>query len=471
MINTDIETIVRLSKLSSFDYDRVRCDEANNLKVLVSTLDEAVKKAREQDTTQQDHFIVTPTMEAWPEHVDGNELLISLTDFIKKYIALNEQQAITIALWIIFTYCIDAFHVSPILNISSPEKRCGKSTLILLLQFLVKQPMPSSNITAAAIFRTVELYHPTLLIDEADTFIRNDKLELRGIINSGHTRTSAFVMRIVGQNNEPRQFSTWCAKCIAGIGNLPDTINDRSIIIKLNRKKPDEKIEKLRFKDELKFLEIKRKCLRFATDNLTILQNTNPKIPATLNDRAADNWEPLLAIAHIAGERWHDISNKAFHYINKQEPEYVSMPTQLLSDIKKVFDSIKADKISSTDLVNTLCSDNEAPWKTYNQGDPISQRQLASKLRNFDIKSQDIRFGDVNLKGYYKKSFTDAFARYIPTNLSATPRQPSVDAALSQNSRATKQQLSRIKNGNKPLPNGHCSAVADEYSFSEQNHK
>lgn len=466
-INTvDIEAITRLSKLSSFDYDRVRCEEANNLGVLVSTLDEAVKKERDQHALPQNNFIVIPTIEPWPNPVDGSELLTSLTNIIKKYIALNEHQASTIALWIVFTYCIDAFHISPILNISSPEKRCGKSTLLLLLQFLVKHPMTASNITPAAIFRTIEMYHPTLLLDEVDTFVRNDKSDLRGIINSGHTRSSAYVMRIVGVNNDPKQFSTWCAKCLAGIGRLPDTIDDRSIIIKLKRKSINEKVEKLRFKHELLFNNIKRKCIRFADDNYSALSSANPTTPIELNDRAADNWEPLLAIADIAGKAWREIADQAATHISGKEPEQISMPIQLLADIHKIFSIGTIEKISSADLVNRLCSDDEAPWKTYNQGSPFTQRQLAKKLNEFDIKSRDIRLSkDNHLKGYLKKSFKDAFDRYTPStcnqNQSVTPRQTNGATGLSENSNATQPTMSPIESTTEYRQNKLCHGVTD----------
>ena len=129
--------------------------------------------------------------------------------------------------------------------ITAPEKQCGKSQLLTLIGKLSNRPLVASNITTQSLFRVVEAFSPTLLIDEADSFMRENE-DLRGIINSGHTRQSAFAIRCVGDNHEPTRFSTWGAKAISGIGSLPDTIMDRAIIFNLRRKLPGEEVERLR---------------------------------------------------------------------------------------------------------------------------------------------------------------------------------------------------------------------------------
>jgi putative DNA primase/helicase len=99
-------------------------------------------------------------------------------------------------------WVVEAFDISPLLSITSPTKRCGKSTLLDIVALLAPRAVPASNITAASLFRIVEKFSPTLLVDEADTFL-GDNDELRGIINSGHRRSSAFVVRTVGDDHEP----------------------------------------------------------------------------------------------------------------------------------------------------------------------------------------------------------------------------------------------------------------------------
>lgn len=175
---------------------------------------------------------------------------------------------------------------------------------------LVLRRLPTANISAAALFRAVEAWAPTLLIDEADTFIR-DSDDLRGILNSGHTRELAFVIRTVGDDHEPRKFSTWGAKAIALIGKLKDTLADRSIEVALKRKLPEERVERLRHADPEVLHNLARRCVRWAMDHAEEIREARPSMPDALHDRAQDNWEPLLAIGDLAGGSWPKLARTA----------------------------------------------------------------------------------------------------------------------------------------------------------------
>jgi putative DNA primase/helicase len=138
------------------------------------------------------------------------------------------------------TWFIDVIQVAPLAVITAPEKRCGKSLLLSLFGQLVARPITASNISPAALFRSIDAWNPTLLIDEADAFMKDNE-ELRGLLNSGHTRDSAYVIRIVGEKFTPTKFNTWGAKALAGIGHVADTLMDRAVILELRRKLPHEK--------------------------------------------------------------------------------------------------------------------------------------------------------------------------------------------------------------------------------------
>ena len=162
-----------------------------------------------------------------------------------RHVVLPVGGADAAALWTLHAHAHDTAAISPILAITSPTPECGKTTLLTLLGALVPKPLAASNITAAPLFRAVEKWRPTLLIDEADTFLR-DSDELRGIINSGHNRGAAFVIRSVGDDHEPRQFMTWAPKVIALIGKLPPTLASRAIHIEMRRLGPGETVEPVR---------------------------------------------------------------------------------------------------------------------------------------------------------------------------------------------------------------------------------
>ncbi|MDH3469386.1 MAG: DUF3631 domain-containing protein [Gammaproteobacteria bacterium] len=233
-----------------------------------------------------------------------------LLEAIKRHVHLFTSAAIAIVLWIVFTYLHDYARISPLLGVTSPQKRCGKTTLLNLLGLLVHRPLPTNNITPAALFRTTEKWSPTLLVDEADTFAR-DADELRGILNSGHNRAQAYVIRTVGQEHEPKRFTTWAPKAVALIGKLPDTLQDRAIEIRLERKKSSEQVCRLPAHGTGAFSDSRRKIARWADDLAEHFEVAEPEIPIGLHDRAADNWEPLLAIADLAGGEWPVEARKA----------------------------------------------------------------------------------------------------------------------------------------------------------------
>lgn len=368
---------------------------------------------------------IFPIIEPWTDQVTAEELLQELSHTFKRFAILPEHADTVLALWVIFTWLIDNVGVSPILAISSPEKRCGKTTVISILGNLVCKPILASNISAAALFRTIELWKPTIIIDEADTFIR-DSDELRGIINSGHTRPTAYVIRTTGDDHTPKQFSTWGAKAIAIIGSLPDTLHDRSIVIQLRRKLTNEKTEKLRHASPHLFNELQRKLLRFANDHAQSIENSRPNFPESIriSDRALDNWEPLLAIAKLAGNTWMEKVYQAAANLSETDKETLPIGTELLKDIEKIFADRSILKIHTVDLINYLCEDEESPWSVYNfrgQDKKITPRQLSRLLTPYQINTKNIEIGGIQRKGFDKQQLEEIWERYNNTFSSTLP--------------------------------------------------
>lgn len=457
----DTEELSRLAALSPIEYDRERGAAAESLGIRVTTLDGEIARLRGDAVTVQEgsgHALRMEDPEPWPEKVNGADLLTDIKETLGKFIVMPEGGPEAVTLWIIHTYCHEAAFTSPILGITSPERRCGKSTLQSLLTALVRRPLPASNISPAAVFRSIEKWTPTLLIDEADTFLKDNE-ELRGIINSGHTRPTAFVVRVEGEDNEPRTFSTWAPKAIALIGRLPATLHDRAIGVPMRRKLPGERVEKLR-EDRLNLDDLRRKCQRWALDHIDALRGHDPVMPGGLNDRAADNWRPLLAIADLAGGDWPKLARTAVKLLARGDDDHEEARVKLLADIRDIFKERNVERITSADLVALLVAMEDRPWPEWKNGKPLTVNQLAGQLRPFNIKPGNIRQEAKVPKGYHWESFEDAFNRYLPPFQTATPLQTSSVAACSQIRSATQKSSVAVQKTLEAAPRLRCSGVA-----------
>lgn len=282
--NIDIDkTIERLAALPLIQYDQLRRDEAKRLGIQLATLDSYVKNARKIETVED--VSLFPKVEPWPEPIKPEKLLPEIAETIRLFVVCEPETALAASLWAAMTWFMDEIKVAPLALITAPEKRCGKTQLLSILGKIARRPLPSSNISPAALFRSVDKWQPTLLIDEADAFLKDNE-ELRGLLNAGHTRDSAFTLRCVGDDHEPKKFNVWGAKALSGIGKLADTLMDRSIVLELRRKRPDEHIEKLRHAPGDLFEILQRKLARFAEDYSTAI--------------AAAPWKPRSGYAPCA---------------------------------------------------------------------------------------------------------------------------------------------------------------------------
>jgi putative DNA primase/helicase len=423
------DAIGRLAAMPALEYDRVRDLEAKRLGVRMATLDREVSQLRQHRNSgtadSEASSIAFDDPEPWHEPVKGAELVEDLIGQIRRYLVLPSGAAETIALWILHAHLHDTSNISPILAITSPSPECGKTTLLDLLGSLVPRPLASSNITPAALFRAVEKWHPTLLVDEADTFIRNSD-ELRGVLNSGHRRSAAYVIRTVGDTYEPQQFRTWSPKAIALIGKLPDTLASRSIHIELRRKTAIEVVDTLRG-DRLAHIEpLRRKVARFTADNSDQVADADPILPSSLHGRLADNWRHLIAIADVVdgelGLRVRQIASAAAATRSEQ-----TAAIMLLNDLRSLFAETGADQLSSTEIVRALALREDRPWLEWKNGCPITVRQLAKLLEPFKVTPTKFRAAGYTpgTRGYQRTAFTDPFARYLsdePEEDATTPR-------------------------------------------------
>jgi Protein of unknown function (DUF3631) len=351
----------------------------------------------------------------------GAALLNDLASFLSRFVAFPSREARdAVALWVPHAHALDAFESTPRLAALSPEKGSGKTRLLEVLDLLLPNPMHAVNISAPALFRQIGgSKRPELLADEADTYlglrVAKDHEELRGLVNAGHRR-GAVAYRCVGEPSKMQvvEFPAFCAVALAGIGDLPDTIIDRSIVIKMRRRAPHERIEQFRLRKVRPEGErLRDRCAAWAQANLEALTEAEPLMPRGITDRAADVWEALFAIADSAQGEWPARARAAAIRLNEERrASDPSLGVQLLADIKVIFEKKDTDRVSTEELVDLLCGMEEAPWGEL-RGKPIDPRGVARRLKPFGVGPKQIRFDDVTKKGYEIGDFLDPWGRYL----------------------------------------------------------
>lgn len=347
-------------------------------------------------------------------------LLDSVSSLVRRYVVTTHVQGDCVALWIAHAHTVGAFDTTPYLSVRSAEKRSGKTRLLEVIELLVPAPLRADSISVAALARSVA-EGCTLLLDEVDSIfgrrreVSESQETLRGILNSGYRRGGAYVRMVgVGAAMTPQRFSTFGAKVLSGIGTLPGTLEDRAVGIELRRRSSSEPVERFRQREAIAQFQPVRDCLAtWAATALDTLRAARPVIPEALDDRAADGWEPLLAIADMAGRGWPDrarVSALALSTGEAREDE--SLGVRLLSDIKAVMDVQGIDRILTRDLTKALAEKDESPWVD-TQGKPIDGRKLSTMLKPYKVKPTDVRVESGNGKGYRREDFLDAWGRYL----------------------------------------------------------
>ncbi|KAB8161799.1 DUF3631 domain-containing protein [Streptomyces sp. 3MP-14] len=353
----------------------------------------------------------------------GAALLDELRDVIARFVIPPHHHALdATALWVAATHLQAAWQHAPCLAVVGPAKRCGKSRLLDMLTETVHAPVITVNSTPAAVFRSITEEPPTLLVDEADTLFGTPRMaerneEMRGLLNAGHQR-GRYVLRVIGNDHTPHHFPTFAMTALAGIGELPDTVMDRSIVIRMRRRAYGERVSPYRTRrDSSRLRAIRDRVAAWARPLTAHALGLEPQMP--VEDRAADTWEPLIIVADLAGGPWAARARAACARMVADEARAeADHPdnARLLADVRRVFATAGDPDCFSTDqLLFALNSAPEAPWGEHTRTG-LTARALAGLLRDYDIRSGNVRMPDhTQRKGYARAKFTDAWRRYCPT--------------------------------------------------------
>jgi hypothetical protein len=425
--------VERLAQLNELRYEREAPDAAKKLGIARTALDRLVRIERAKltgDTNGQGRPLELPPPEPWPDWVDGATLLDGLAQFFSDHSVLLPHASNVLALWSVHCFCFYLFDVTPRLRLKSVEKRSGKSTVIDLLKLVTPKPIDVETVSVAFLFRAIEMAQPTVLLDETDRYV-SDNPEMIAVINAGAKRGGK-AGRCVGEDLEPRLFNCFAPMALAGIGKLPDTIEDRSITIMMQRRTREEKIEPIDDAAKQVAERLLRQAARWTNDHANELGDARPDMGKLFN-RAADRWRALYAIAEVAGGEWPKLARETMQAMAGDE-DAKSLGERLLVDIKQVFDEwldeekravrlkggdttkIKIE-LTPTALAGRLAAMPDHPWAEMPRSHkPLTENGLSRMLGKFRIithRERDDQTGVVKPRVYRLTDFDEAFGRYL----------------------------------------------------------
>ncbi len=351
--------------------------------------------------------------------IDGAALLDDVETFLGRFIAYPSDAArVAHTLWIAHAWFMETWESTPRIAFLSPEPGSGKSRCLEVTEPLVPRAVHAVNTTPAYLFRKVsdEAGPPTILFDEIDTVFgpkAKDNEEVRGMLNAGHRRgATAGRCVVVGKIVKTEELPAYCAVALAGLNDLPDTIMTRSVIVRMRRRAPDETVEPWRHR-----INGPQAAGMFEQLGAWSAQSVDdimwPDMPSGIEDRNADVWEPLLAVADLAGSAWPDRARvAAVALVAAAAGQGGSMGIQLLRDVRDVFAG--ADAMATEAILAALHEIDESPWADL-RGKPLDARGLSRRLAKYDVKPRTIRVGEHLPKGYRAEDLYDSWARYLPS--------------------------------------------------------
>ena len=368
---------------------------------------------------------IAKVADAKSKPLDTATMLGLVVAFVRRFIVFaDDAQLVAVALWVAHTHALDASQCTPYLSVESAQKRSGKSRLLEVLAALARESMHVANISEAALFRMLAT-EPTLLIDEVDALFASgaERTEaLRNVLNAGNRR-GVHVIRCVGPNHTPTPFVVFGAKVLAGIdtGRLPDTIRDRSITLRMKRKVGAEHVERLLWPKVRPAADaLRERIAQWGAENVDRLADVEPDLPLELDDRAAEAWWALLAIADAAGGSWPTDARAAavsLHEAGAAEDEAIGV--QLLADLRALFGDALA--MHTRDVVSALNGLEESGWGSWHDGNGMRPRDLSKRLRPFGVRSKKVNVSGESLQGYHRDDLEDAWVRYLPAGVSEHP--------------------------------------------------
>jgi hypothetical protein len=348
----------------------------------------------------------------------GEIVLRRVHDFLGRFVAYPSAHAQTAhALWIVHAHLMDKWDSTPRLAFLSPEPGSGKTRALEVTELLVPEAVMASSVSPAYLLRKVgdPKARPTILFDEIDTVFgpkAKDNEEIRGLLNAGHRRGAVAGRCVIrGKTIETEEIPAYAAVALAGLGWLPDTLLSRAVVVRMRRRKHSEPVEAFRPRiNGAEGAALRQEIATWAASQTEPI--AWPAMPAGIEDRDADVWEPLLAIADLAGGDWPRRGRvAAVALVAASREAEPSLGVRLLADLRTIFTD--GGFMTTGQILAALHRMEESPWGDIN-GKPLDARGLANRLRQYGLKPEMTRVDQSVLRGYRRAALEDQWARYLP---------------------------------------------------------
>ena len=388
---------------------------------------------------------VVDLTEPWPGPVDGLEMLKELYTTYGRPVWISDAARMMLAFWNIAEYDFKVWDKFPYLRIKSPDRNCGKSTLINTLERVVYKPFIGVSPTEASLFWLVQKEEPTLLLDNLDDPERIK--EVAGLLDEAYD-ANRVVPRCQSDTGKLFGYRTFGPKVIASIRKLPGTTESRSLVVDIVRVPADKErqLEELCDIDPTVFLNLKRKILAFVEDHKAEFRSVRPARPDWLKTRDWDLWKPLFTVADIIGGPAPNWVRAAAVGLFKDRVIEESLAIEILSHIRDAANLRDADNqlalvvvarkedkhgkviksgpfIERQKLVDYCNGIEEASWADWKTGDRegLTIRRFAKELwDDFKIERDRVTYEDPKTQtvrriyGYWLEPFESLFESYLP---------------------------------------------------------
>jgi putative DNA primase/helicase len=469
-----------LSRAETDAYENGRVAAAAALGWRASVLDKD-RDARRRARAKQGDDPVTQNIEAtpWPDPVtDLGAVLDEAVREVKRFLVVpNSAYLDTIALWAAHTHLVPrkelGVEYTPRFGFQSPIHECGKSTGLKCVHFMSHNPRAAASITSSAMFRAVDAFGISLMVEEGDQVFKGANPDLLAIMNAGADKMLAKVMRSEKTDEGkfvPREFSCFAPVAFTSIKQVPKTLQSRSIVLRMRRAAQGERWEQLTLRTRGTLIDIGRRFMRWAAD---LGELPDPDLPKDLFNRIEDRWFVLFQIAGLAGGDWLERCRKAAMAdlaLGKADAADGGPDGDLLRDVWQVFHASKKPRMFTKEICSSLLALDESPWTTTKHGQPVDEYYLKAHLRDFlpedaeKIAPRKWTEGKVQARGFDQLHLEDAFRRYLSEGLPC----PSPPPQQNQTAQPTAKEDGSSKEAFKhpPTPSS-LSADGDRCSISK----